>query len=278
MGPFSTPSDAVKVEGYPFYRIGKLTLEQAQAIFDNGRQFQMDNGEMIRCNSELALYLNQPFCQYTRTPVAFFGVECDAPWFHKPDRRVWNLRPYALVGEVEVQLTKDHIIPRAWGGSDFLENYQPLLDFVNEAKANKVYQQDLELAKERQLPELLLLPTAMTDAAPRWTIAELTKMKGQSELKSLRISTSRLRKNTKSLPHPLPVGTKIIKCTLKRFRPSGKYIATITGHHVINDTIYYQVDHHVGHPVGWFDCCLAPDSQSFVPYTHPAEILLEKHA
>ena len=72
MGPFLSPFDAVKVEGYPFYRIGRISLEDAKQLFDSGCPFEMENGELIRCNADLPLYLNQPYCQYTQTPVAFF--------------------------------------------------------------------------------------------------------------------------------------------------------------------------------------------------------------
>ena len=187
------------------------------------------------------------------------------------------MRPYAYVGKVEVQLTKDHIIPRSWGGANDLDNYQPLLDFVNEAKANQVYRQDLELALKRSRAELQYIPKELKDAAPDWSIAELRKMRGQSELRSLKVSTSRLRKDTKSLAHPLPPGTKIIKCTLKRFRTTGRYIATITGHTELNGHIHYYVDNSPGFPIGWFDCTLAPNAETFVPYVHPAEVLLEAY-
>ena len=37
-----------------------------------------------------------------------------------------------------MHLTKDHIIPRAAGGADSLNNYQPMCERCNEKKADKV--------------------------------------------------------------------------------------------------------------------------------------------
>lgn len=275
MGPFFSPQ-AVPVPGYVVHRLGTMTLEEVKALWlRDEKEMNISDQDVLRCPDSIQLYIENPQCQYTKTPIAFFGIECDSRFYRKSEPRVWTLRPYAKIGDTEVLLTKDHIIPRALGGPDTLVNYQPLLDFVNEAKGARLYKQDIELAKERGLLTDTFnarIGKHLQDITP-WTIAELSKLKGQSELKSMGLSIARLRKNSKKLRHPLPIGSEVIRCTMKRFR-SGKYTGIITAVVPLPNNRYrYQFDN-TEYSLDCLDCHPAP-SENFKPYVHPAEHLLD---
>lgn len=51
----------------------------------------------------------------------------------------WHFNLYGIDADGnEIQLTKDHIMPKSHGGDDSLENYQTMCQWCNERKANKV--------------------------------------------------------------------------------------------------------------------------------------------
>lgn len=51
----------------------------------------------------------------------------------------WHFNLYGIDDNGnEVQLTKDHIIPKSKGGADSLENYQTMCDRCNMVKSNKI--------------------------------------------------------------------------------------------------------------------------------------------
>lgn len=68
---------------------------------------------------------------------------CKGVYFAKekyPEEPHFHLNLYALKGEVEVLMTKDHIIPLAKGGRDRLNNFQTLCFDCNKKKAERTSQ------------------------------------------------------------------------------------------------------------------------------------------
>ncbi len=60
----------------------------------------------------------------------------------------WHFNLYAVTKEGnEILMTKDHIVPRALGGKNALDNYQPMCSVCNQAKGAK--DEDLEVTKAR---------------------------------------------------------------------------------------------------------------------------------
>lgn len=54
-------------------------------------------------------------------------------------KKKWHFNLYGVDDNgKEVQLTKDHIIPKSLGGTDCMENYQTMCDRCNARKGNKV--------------------------------------------------------------------------------------------------------------------------------------------
>ena len=50
----------------------------------------------------------------------------------------WHFNLYGIDADgCEMRLTKDHIVPRAAGGADSLDNYQPMCERCNSRKADK---------------------------------------------------------------------------------------------------------------------------------------------
>ena len=72
-------------------------------------------------------------CVYCGLEGTFFAVE------RHPNAMGWHLNLYAVddIGD-EVLMTKDHIVPRAKGGPNTLDNLQPMCTLCNGDKADTV--------------------------------------------------------------------------------------------------------------------------------------------
>jgi len=87
------------------------------------------------CNRTLRSFSRLPLkCSFCRVEGAYFQQERDS------QQKPWHLVPYGVTGEgTPVQLTVDHIVPKAAGGSQFsYKNHQILCKPCNEFKGKLV--------------------------------------------------------------------------------------------------------------------------------------------
>ncbi len=93
------------------------------------------NGHSVRMNSlrYQVFALKGTTCVHCGVSGEYFALEKDVT--HNTNRFHFNL--YATINGEEVMITKDHIIPKAKGGSDCLDNLQPMCIHCNESKRDK---------------------------------------------------------------------------------------------------------------------------------------------
>lgn len=113
--------------------------KREKRTFNRGKRKRvMLDGEMIKANSQrLQLFYTKGFkCVQCGTEGKFFIMVKNRSNKGKPD----NYYHLELVGITPsgqyVLMTKDHIVPKAKGGKDILENYQTMCIHCNVAKAD----------------------------------------------------------------------------------------------------------------------------------------------
>lgn len=83
-------------------------------------------------------------CVHCGIKGQYFRLECNGS-DHVEGKNTWHFNLYALdENGNEVLMTKDHIIPKSKGGSNNINNLQPMCSQCNSKKADKLNPWDIE--------------------------------------------------------------------------------------------------------------------------------------
>jgi len=93
------------------------------------------DGYKVKNKEKYSLFLRKGlYCKCCLNKAIFAKIEKD----DKCKSGFYHLVFYIMKGRKEIQLTIDHIIPRALNGDDEEENYQILCEECNRAKGDKI--------------------------------------------------------------------------------------------------------------------------------------------
>ena len=118
-----------------YIRVGTLTPEEFFAI-EEPRTILFGHKVKMHSHRYTNFRVNGLTCKHCGITGTFFALEknyCNAD--HK--RAHFNLYGFNESGD-EVMLTKDHILPKAHGGKDHIDNYQVLCTKCNTKKGSKI--------------------------------------------------------------------------------------------------------------------------------------------
>lgn len=103
-------------------------------------------------------FINGTSCKRCNLEGSFWALERDDP-NHLPHLNLYGIRRTAKNEDMEILMTKDHIIPKSLGGPDDYRNYQNLCMFCNCSKASKINKEELleQLDKGLELNEPMFL-------------------------------------------------------------------------------------------------------------------------
>ncbi|AFU88147.1 HNH endonuclease [Caulobacter phage CcrColossus] len=131
------------VPGYE--RKGLYSIEEVHAhIGPEPREF---DGDMVPMASQrYVLFARAHACVRCGLVGAFYAKERSARYVkstgeYRPTTNSWHFNLYALTDGPSpraVLMTKDHIVPRARGGADVDENYQPMCSPCNTRKGHRI--------------------------------------------------------------------------------------------------------------------------------------------
>lgn len=137
-----------------YHRHGKYSIEYVRELWESSKKvyestgewpiIDVGNGVCVTMDSDRYsnFFINGTDCVSCGLKGEYFWLETFNVKKSKSGayyKNKWHFNLYGI-GEdgCEMQLTKDHIIPRDAGGADSLDNYQPMCERCNEKKADKV--------------------------------------------------------------------------------------------------------------------------------------------
>lgn len=137
-----------------YHRHGKYSIEYVRKLWENSKKvyestgewpiIDVGNGVCVTMDSDRYsnFFINGTDCVSCGLKGEYFWLETFNVKKSKSGayyKNKWHFNLYGIGTDgCEMQLTKDHIIPRAAGGADSLDNYQPMCERCNEKKADKV--------------------------------------------------------------------------------------------------------------------------------------------
>jgi hypothetical protein len=112
-----------------------FTIPIAEVMPIIGRSLVEVRGVAVSANTESLKTFKKrgPKCWLCGLEGEFFAAE------KQRDQEVVHIKLYGKQGKKEVMLTKDHVIPKSWGGRDTMKNYRVLCSVCNN-QLGKFYQ------------------------------------------------------------------------------------------------------------------------------------------
>lgn len=93
----------------------------------------------IKCN-RLEVYKKSTKCVKCGLKASFFALEKDK----KINTNKYHINLYGIKDNIEVIFTKDHIIPKSYGGENNINNYNTMCIYCNQEKANNIIERGLK--------------------------------------------------------------------------------------------------------------------------------------
>lgn len=106
----------------------KVPVQDVLAVIGNGRHAEF-SGAVVHVDTDTLKCFKK-----NGTRCAICGIEGRYFWVERGDPKgTIRLVLYAVRGKgQEIMLTKDHIVPKAWGGKDVMSNYRTLCETCNQ--------------------------------------------------------------------------------------------------------------------------------------------------
>lgn len=123
------------LERKDIYSISEVRDAVKDHLFDENKTRVELDGDEIKANSQRyqTFFTKGIKCVCCGIEGKFFAKE------RQPGDGHYHMNLYAINEEgTEVLMTKDHIIPKSKGGSNTLNNYQPMCIICNRKKGNKI--------------------------------------------------------------------------------------------------------------------------------------------
>ena len=127
----------------PYQRLGTIPFETTKTLLNAENEFMSFVGAKVKMHSaRFEVFKRSSKCSECGLEGTFLAVERHISKKGKVCSENYHLNLYAVKDDVEVLMTKDHIIPKAKGGKDEQTNYQTMCTTCNCEKADKLTNKD----------------------------------------------------------------------------------------------------------------------------------------